>query len=640
MIKQARTRDTLLIENYQLQSRVRILENLLVKGGKAEEADLGTGTQVYRQMIEESQELIGRVLPDYTITFANKAMCAFLKKSREKITGHKLYDLVPDRMAEEFMHFLTQSDPYKRKRTYHIQIDELPRETWLEWTKHCIFSPDHNLLEIQVMARNISTRKKAEQELRESEAYYRTIFETTGTAMMIYQNDMKITLVNSEFEKLSGYSRSEVENKMYWTEFIDDLDLNKMIHYHSVRRVAPAKVPPKYEFRLRDRWNNVKNVYITVAPIIENDTVVVSFMDITQRKITEQALRQSENRFASILSSSPNELAITTLSEGRFIHVNQRFCRSIEWSQDEVIGHTASELQLWMNPVDRVELVDLLLKDGHVRNREYCVRCKSGRVLTTLVSAETLELDGNQCMIVLMNDISELKEMEKEIARLDQLNLVGEIAASIGHEVRNPMTSVRGFLQLLKDEERFQFYQEYFDIMIDDIDRANHIISEFLNMARHKNVDLKLSSLNLLIEKLTPLIHSDAVAQDKHLMVELNDIPDIMLDEKEIRQMILNLVQNGLEAMEPGGKLLLQTHFEQDIVILMVSDEGPGIPADLMDKIGVPFFSTKEEGTGLGLPVCYSIAARHNANIKINTGNKGTRFYICFSPPANEIRCS
>lgn len=638
MIKQAKTRDTLLIENYQLQSRVRILENLLFKGCKAEETDMGTGDQVYRQMVEESQELICRILPDYTITFANKAMCAFLQISRDKITGYKLYDLVPERMAGEFVRFLSQSDPHKRKKACHMKIAELPREIWLEWTKHCIFSPDHNLLEIQVMARNISVRKKAEQELRASGAYYRTIFETTGTAMMIYQKDMKIILVNSEFEKLSGYSRSEIENKMYWTEFIDAPDLNRMIQYHSVRQAAPAKVPPKYEFRLRDRWNNVKNIYITVAPIPENDTVVVSFMDITQRKITEQALKQSENRFASILSSSPNELAITTLSEGRFIHVNERFCRSIEWSQDEIIGHTSSELQMWMNPIDRVEMVDLLLKDGHVRNREYCVRCKSGRVLTTLVSAESLELDGNQCMIVLMNDISELKQMEKEIARLDQLNLVGEIAASIGHEVRNPMTSVRGFLQLLKDEEKFQFYQEYFDLMIEDIDRANHIISEFLSMARHKNVDLKLSSLNTLIEKLAPLIHSDTVAQDKYLMVELNEIPDIMLDEKEIRQMILNLVQNGLEAMEPGGKLLLQTCFEEDSVILMVSDEGRGIPADLIDKIGVPFFTTKQEGTGLGLPVCYSIAARHNANIKIDTGDQGTRFYVCFSPPAYEIK--
>lgn len=761
MIKQAKTRDTILLENYQLQSRVRILENLLIKSCE-EEVPILMGDRIYRQIVDEAQDLICRILPDYTVTFANKAMCAFLQKSRDQITGNKIYDLIPDRVVGDFVHFLSLSDSSCSKTIFNMGVDELQKEIWLEWNRHCIFSPDQDLLEIQIVARNISARKNAEEELRlserryqnivntqnelvacmdvnanltfvnnsfsrffnkkkeellgtpfldlvvkqdqpailnilrnasienplttypwrvitqdgaiiwqewsmraifnengqlaefqvvgrdvterlqmekalrQSEANYRTIFETTGTAMMIYRTDMKIVLVNSEFEKISGYSRSEIENKMYWTEFIDALDVNKMIYYHSIRQVNPAKAPPKYEFRMRDRWNNIKNIFLTVAPIPENHTVVVSFMDITQRKITEQALKQSEKRFASILNASPNELAISTITEGRFIHVNERFCRSIEWSRNQVIGCTSSELNIWVNPREREELVDMLIRDGHVHNRKYCIRTKSGRLLTTLVSAETLELDGNQCMIVLMNDISELKQMEKEIARLDQLNLVGEIAASIGHEVRNPMTSVRGFLQLLKEEEKFNFYQEYFDLMIDEIDHANHIITEFLSMARHKNVDLRLTSLNGLIEKAAPLIQSDMAAQDKYLRTEMEEIPDIMLDEKEIRQMLLNLMRNGLEAMEAGGKLSLKTYLENNNVVLMVGDEGPGIQLEIMDKIGVPFFTTKEEATGLGLPVCYSIAARHNAYIKVDTSDHGTRFYVYFPLPEHE----
>lgn len=240
---------------------------------------------------------------------------------------------------------------------------------------------------------------------------------------------------------------------------------------------------------------------------------------------------------------------------------------------------------------------------------------------------------GKQAMVGVFSDITNLRETEKEMARLDRLNLLGEMAASIGHEIRNPMTSVRGFLQLMGQKDQFKDDQKFFNLMIDELDRANCIIGEFLSIAKGQRTELKLDNLNLIIELLMPLIQADALKQDKMVQVELNEIPDLMLNEKEIRQIILNLTRNGFEAMPPGKTLTIRTYTEEEDVIISVRDEGAGIPCDILQKIGTPFFTTKENGTGLGLAVCYSIADRHGAKISFDTSPSGTTFFIKFIMP-------
>ncbi|RYD04667.1 hypothetical protein N752_14945 [Desulforamulus aquiferis] len=142
---------------------------------------------------------------------------------------------------------------------------------------------------------------------------------------------------------------------------------------------------------------------------------------------------------------------------------------------------------------------------------------------------------------VYLKDITNRKQMEQDIARLDRLNLIGEMAAGISHEVRNPMTTVRGFLQMLSEKNGCIQYEEYFKIMIEELDRANSIITEFLSISKVKSKELVMQSLNPIIEALYPLIQADAVGSDKYVKIELGVIPDLMLDDKEIRQVILNL---------------------------------------------------------------------------------------------------
>ncbi|MDR3562084.1 MAG: ATP-binding protein [Negativicutes bacterium] len=224
----------------------------------------------------------------------------------------------------------------------------------------------------------------------------------------------------------------------------------------------------------------------------------------------------------------------------------------------------------------------------------------------------------------------EKQKVEVEMARLDRLGLIGEMAASIGHEVRNPLTTVRGYLQLFQVKKEYSQHLEQINLMIAELDRANSIISEFLSLAKNKRIDFIPVTLNEIIAKLVPLMQAEAIREGKEILLELNDSPPVLVDENEIRQLILNLTRNSLDAMKTGGTITISIAVERDAVLLAVKDTGEGIPPEIMEKLGTPFLTTKENGTGLGLTVCYKIAERHNASMEVETSPNGTTFLIRF----------
>ncbi|MFF2754042.1 ATP-binding protein [Psychrobacillus sp. NPDC058041] len=231
----------------------------------------------------------------------------------------------------------------------------------------------------------------------------------------------------------------------------------------------------------------------------------------------------------------------------------------------------------------------------------------------------------------LFKNINEKKKYEKELRRLSNLDLIGQMAAGISHEIRNPMTTVKGFLQLLRKEVKFEKHTNYFNLMIEELDRANSIITEFLSMGNTRTSDLQMLDLNLIIHDIKPIIEIDTFNQNKLIQFNTKDIPELLLNRNEIRQLIINLYRNGLEAMGIGKRLTISTYKEaENYVVLAVKDQGEGISPEVLEKLGTPFYTTKDNGTGLGLGICYAIAARHNAKIDIQTSPEGTTFLVKF----------
>ncbi|HEX3011860.1 MAG TPA: PAS domain S-box protein [Syntrophomonadaceae bacterium] len=500
----------------------------------------------------------------------------------------------------------------------------------------CIANPLYdtsgNMIGAIESVRDISDRKQTEKALKQSEQKYRTLFSTMNEGLALLEIildddgnpcDFSYLDVNPVFEKMVNRDRSQLIGKKIREVFGGDLYSLRIEQYSQV-----ALTGKPVEFQWYEP--NMDKHFDVIAFNPGEGQCAALFIDITKRQETEQALRLSEEKFSKAFSSSPNCIVLNTITDGCFIDVNDNFCFTMGYSRLEVIGKSSLELNLWQDPEDLRQLMKLLQQQGYVRNEELHLRSKANTEIIGLGSAELININNKVFLIGTMIDITERKQMEAEMARLDRLNLVGEIAASIGHEIRNPMTTVRGFLQMLGSEDTYLHDSGYFDLMIEEIDRANAIITEFLSLAKNKTVDSKVHNLNSILENVFPLLQADAVGQDKRVRLVLEGIPDLLLDEKEIRQLLFNLVRNGMDAMDTGGTVTIKTFVSNQQVVLAISDQGSGIAADVLKQLGTPFFTTKENGTGLGLSVCYSIAARHNASIQIETGPAGTTFYVNF----------
>nr|WP_253944905.1 ATP-binding protein [Paenibacillus sp. NEAU-GSW1] len=235
---------------------------------------------------------------------------------------------------------------------------------------------------------------------------------------------------------------------------------------------------------------------------------------------------------------------------------------------------------------------------------------------------------------IIAQDVSELFLLRSEVDRMERLSLVGQMAASITHEIRNPMAVIRGFVQLLKERSPDN-QQQYYHIIIEELDRANSIISDFLSLAQNRALTMEMGSLHDIILELSPLLDADANMRGQTIELELCDyIPLLLLNNKEIKQLLLNLARNGMEAMGDKGVLKLQTNYseEKERIELRIQDRGVGIPQEQMKRLFEPFFTTKTRGTGLGLPLCLSIAERHNGKIEVeSTEGEGTTFIVSFN---------
>lgn len=250
-----------------------------------------------------------------------------------------------------------------------------------------------------------------------------------------------------------------------------------------------------------------------------------------------------------------------------------------------------------------------------------------------LVSATYAEeLNGD--MLISVKDVTEFKRIEETAYQNDKLAMLGKISAAIAHEIRNPLTSIRGFIQLLLKDLIKLDKQQYGEIILSEIDRANNIIHEFLNSSKPTSPVKQDVTVNSLLQEIVLLSESEAMLKG----CLLENIPSeedlhLWVDVKQIKQVLLNIVKNALDAISlqigKPGQITIQSRAIDQSALISVKDNGPGMDQKTLAKLFEPFFTTKESGTGLGLSVCYRIIRNHGGTIHVtSTLGEGTEFTI------------
>jgi two-component system sporulation sensor kinase A len=257
---------------------------------------------------------------------------------------------------------------------------------------------------------------------------------------------------------------------------------------------------------------------------------------------------------------------------------------------------------------------------------------KDGSSVFVESKAIVCQYNNKKCVQLVLRDISERKKAEELLIVSDKLAVVGQLAAGIAHEIRNPLTSIKGFMQIMKEST---YSSNYYDVILSELDRINQVTNDFLILAKPQAKNLRLYDLQSILQDITTLLRPEAVMHNVDIQLRNEGIETLVLcDVNELKQAFINIIKNSIEAMPTGGTTYIQQVFEEDKIVLTIRDTGVGIPKERMSNIGQPFYTLKEKGTGLGLMTTMRIIENHQGVFQIQSEEgKGTTVTVVFPCP-------
>lgn len=342
--------------------------------------------------------------------------------------------------------------------------------------------------------------------------------------------------------------------------------------------------------------------------------------------------RKEMRRLQQFIDNTPL-MVVFCDNKGIITHVNDMALKLIgSVGRGRILGQPFSQFLRIIDSQSETDQVERVLR-GEDKLTEI-LRLNGRTFYTVYCPISDIPSQGTDGVLFIGHDVTELQRLKDEVDRMERLSLVGQMAASITHEIRNPMAVIRGFIQLLNERSQAD-QQSYFRIVLDELDRANAIINDFLSLAQNRIIEKEPANLNVLLNDLVPLIWADANMRGQIVDLRLCEDMDVLqVNSKEMKQLILNLSRNGMEAMNDKGVLRIETLNFKDTVQLRVIDNGVGISQEKLERLFEPFYTTKMNGTGLGLALCLSIVERHNGKIHVeSTVGEGTTFVVSFCKP-------
>jgi len=377
--------------------------------------------------------------------------------------------------------------------------------------------------------------------------------------------------------------------------------------------------------------------------------------DIAMRKEAEEKLRHSEEKFMNVFMTTPDCIAITRITDGMLLDVNHGFEEITGWKRTESVGKTSTDINFWVDMLDRDLMASDLRAGRDVIHREFQFRHKDGSIHMGVYSARSMMINGEEGLVFVLQDITDRRSMEEERRKLEQqlsqvqkMEAIGTLAGGIAHDFNNIIGAMMGFAELAKFKSTDNNISPYLEHILKACDRSRDLVKQILTFSRQTDREKKPVMLTPLIKEVTKFMRSSlpTTIEISNVLNAASDV--IMADATQIHQLIMNLCTNAGHAMkEKGG--LLEIALNQTTVnstnkllpslqagrylLLTVTDTGHGMDQDKLGRIFEPYFTTKRqgEGTGLGLSVVDGIVKSHGGAIKVYSEiGKGTVFHIYF----------
>jgi two-component system, cell cycle sensor histidine kinase and response regulator CckA len=491
--------------------------------------------------------------------------------------------------------------------------------------------------------------------IKESENTYRAIFENTGTAMAIADENGRPVLGNKEMEKLTGYSCEEVIGKnINWSLFTAPQDIERLKNFNRLRLKDPARAPGQYEYQMMTKSGELKDVVITPSLIPGTKKTLVSITDITRLKKVEAALRKSSALLQELFRNSLDIVAVFD-KNGIFQYVSPSLIYLTNHPESDLIGESVFK---FVHPDDQKVAINGFSEVVNEENNGIATEFRFRKADGSWIYLEAL---GNNCLgnpaingiIINARDVTVRKHMENHLRQAHKMQAIGTLAGGIAHDFNNLLMGIQGYISLMlssKDSGDPDF--DKLNNMQSLVQSGSDLAANLLGFARGGQYELKPTDLNELVSKTANVFGRTKKEVTIHHKYEKNIWP-VEVDRVQIEQVLINLYVNAWQAMPgDGGDIYVETNNitlsnddvpamnikKGDYVQIMITDTGIGMDEETCLRVFEPFFTTREKGhgVGLGLASAYGIIKEHGGTINVASKmGHGTTFGI-YLPVSNK----
>jgi PAS domain S-box-containing protein len=597
-----------------------------------------------RKQAEERLRLLGSVtqqVRDATLVTDLKFNITYVNKAAQDLFGYSAEEMRGKHM--DFFNVEIPSKSFKQEiercatsAGLWVGTMEKRRKDGSTFLSECHISPlydnEGKISSYIDVLRDVTELRQAEEALRESQKFSSSLLESSPSPVTVVELDTSVRYVNPAFEKLTGFTLAEIAGRKapypWWPEGERERTLAA---FKRTIKLGGIKISSEHNYQKKDGehfW-----VVLNSAPVMQDGKpvyLIISWLDITERKQAEEALRESQKFSSSLLESSPIPINVVNLDTS-VRYVNPAFEKLTGFTLAEIAGRKAP--QPWWPEGTKKEVV-AALKDsvehgGRRSGHEHNFRKKNGeRFWVTIESAPVIQEGKPVYLIISLLDITERKqaeEKEKQLQRelylAQRLASVGELAAGVAHEINNPLTGVLGFSQRLIRKSKDEGFKRDLEIINSEARRAADVVQNLLTFARRRQPRKEKANINDILQRTLELRAYALQTSNIEVTTALaHSLPAIMVDFPQIQEVFLNILLNAEQAMSEAngrGKLVIKTRRLKDYVRVSFADDGPGISPRNLDKVFDPFFTTRADrgGTGLGLSACHGIVTEHGGRI-------------------------
>lgn len=437
-----------------------------------------------------------------------------------------------------------------------------------------------------------------------------------------------IVQINPGCEDIIGYTAEQINGNSLWG-IVEPKSMEKVVSIYNEARVGKYQ---NFDCQFIHKSGSHIDLNIINLPIVLDGEIVGVYgvvKDITEIKQKRHQIREREVLYHLLTDHSLDMITKSNI-HGELHYVSPYCFDLIGYTSEELIGKSSNDL-IHIDDLENVLNSREMVTSTHCNGRvSFRMKHKAGYYVwvESLCKSIVIETSGEIRIISVIRDISERKKTEEILLHSEKLSAAGQLAAGIAHEVRNPLTAIKGFLQLMDANKEYQ--QSYFQIIHSEINRIELILSELLLLSKPQDMKFRKANLLEILLQVKTLI--DTHATMNNIEMELNyltHIQALICDENQLKQVFINFLKNAIESMPQGGKISINVTAEEPHTIkIQIIDQGCGIPKDHLEQIGQPFFTTKENGTGLGFMISMKIIENHHGKIKIASNENGTTIEV------------